>query len=111
MSPEDVVRAKRDLDRTINVYRHLFEDEVYEDYQAFMYSLFETYTGVGNDARIRSLIKGPDGDRTTCSYSWKEEWSSGFSSPDRATNQAEIRAKYHQLMNALTRSFGVAHDG
>lgn len=28
ISPDDVIRIKRDLDRTLHVYRHLFDDEI-----------------------------------------------------------------------------------
>lgn len=109
VSPETVIQTKRDLDKIINVYRHLFADDVYSAYQSFIHALFETFTGPGHDARIRSVIRGPDGDRTAGPYEWKEEWSSRFSLPGKVASKKEVRAKYQSLMNALTRSFGVEH--
>lgn len=113
VSPADAVQAKRGLDRTLNIYRHVFEREVYDAYQDFIEALFETYTGAGQDARLRALIFGPDGDRRSdCGYTWDEAWTVSFTEPGRAAGKPEVRAKYKALMAALTRSLGVAtHQG
>ncbi|MBI3346239.1 MAG: hypothetical protein HY020_03390 [Burkholderiales bacterium] len=109
VSPADAVQAKRDLDRTLNIYRHVFEPEVYEAYQDYIGTLFETYTSAGHDARLRALIWGGDGDRRRdCAYTWDEAWVSSFSEPGRAVGKPEVRVKYKALMAALTRSLGVA---
>jgi hypothetical protein len=109
VSPAEAVQAKRELDRTLNIYRHVFEREVYDDYQDFITALFETYTGAGQDARLRALIFGPDGDRRSdCGYTWDEAWTASFTDPGRAAGKPEVRAKYKALMAALTRSLGVA---
>ena len=60
ISPDDVIRAKRDLDRTFHIYRYLFDEDVYDAYHTFIHALFEMHTGPGRDARIRSLIQAPD---------------------------------------------------
>jgi len=107
VSPADVVNAKRDLDKEVNIYRHVFDENVYSTYQSFIHTLFDTYTGPGHDAKILSMIKGSDGDRTAhCTYQWNEKWSSLFL-PDKANSKKEIQAKYLELMSALTNSLGV----
>lgn len=109
VSPAEAIQAKRELDRTLNIYRHVFEAEVYKAYQAFIEALFETYTGAGHDARLRALIWGPDGDRRSdCGYTWDEAWTASFSEPGSAAGKPEVRARYKALMAALTRSLGVA---
>lgn len=109
VSPAEAIQAKRELDRTVNIYRHVFEPEVYHAYQAYIEALFETYTGAGQDARLRALIFGPDGDRRSdCGYTWDEDWAACFSEPGRAAGKPEVRARYKALMTALTRSLGVA---
>ncbi|MET5021543.1 hypothetical protein AAHH78_43170, partial [Burkholderia pseudomallei] len=40
ISPDDVIRATRELDQTIHIYRHLFDDDVYRAYQAERDALF-----------------------------------------------------------------------
>jgi hypothetical protein len=109
VSPAEAIQAKRELDRTLNIYRHVFEAEVYEAYQDFIHALFETYAGAGRDARLRALIFGPDGDRRSdCGYTWDEAWTVSFSEPGQAVGKPEVRARYKALMAALTRSLGVA---
>jgi hypothetical protein len=107
ISPEELIRAKRELDKVVNVYRHLFEDEVYKAYQAYIHLLFKTFMGAGVDARIRSFIKSPDGDRTShCSYVWKTEWSQKFYE-NEVPSKSEVRIQYHRLMGLLRNSLGV----
>jgi hypothetical protein len=110
ISPDDAINAKRELDKTMNVYRHLFDDEVYEAYQEFIITLFEPYTGAGHDARIRSVMKGANGDRSKDgTYAWNHTWTERFSTPDRVAPQEDVRANYQHLMARLTHSFGVEH--
>lgn len=107
ITPLDVIKAKRQLDQSFNIYRHIFEDEVYEAYQAFIHTLFETYTGPGHDAKIRSQIQGADGDRTShTTPSWDTAWAATFSESQVAPKQ-EVREKYYRVMNALRDSLGV----
>ena len=109
VSPADAIQAKRDLDRTINIYRHVFDAEVYDAYQAYIQVLFETYTGAGRDARLRALISGPDGDRRCDGgYAWDEAWTTSFTESGRVADKSEVRASSRALMAALTRSLGVA---
>jgi hypothetical protein len=112
ISPEDVVKAKRELDKTMNIYRHLFDDRIYADYQAFMQVLFETYTGPGHNARIRSQVASADGDRAhDATYEWVDAWATAFADPAAVPPRQEVSDRYRALMTSLTRSLGVAHDG
>jgi hypothetical protein len=109
ISPADAIHAKRDLDKTLNIYRHVFEVDVYDTYQAYIHILFETYTSAGHDAKLRALVRSPDGDRRTDSgYAWSEAWDSCFSEPGNAVGKDEVRGRYQALMAALTRSLGVS---
>ena len=44
ISPDDVIRAKRDLDRTFHIYRYLFDDDVYDAYHTYIHALFDVHT-------------------------------------------------------------------
>lgn len=109
ISPDDVVKTKRELDRTINIYRHLFDADVYEDYQNYIKALFESYAGPGHDAKIRSKIQGPDGDRIKHrSFDhWKPEWTESFSANNVAA-KSEVTRLYFQLMESLRNSLGLS---
>ncbi|MCM2494204.1 hypothetical protein [Burkholderia glumae] len=106
ISPDDVIRIKRDLDRTLHVYRHLFDDEVYHTYHALMLALFDVHSGAGRDARIRSLVTGPNGDRTVHgNYAWHASWSERFAIA-KVLPGDEIQSRYYRLMDALRGSLG-----
>ncbi|UVS98019.1 hypothetical protein [Burkholderia glumae] len=106
ISPDDVIRIKRDLDRTLHVYRHLFDDEIYHTYHALMLALFDVHSGAGRDARIRSLVTGPNGDRTVHgNYAWHASWSERFAIA-KVLPGDEIQSRYYRLMDALRGSLG-----
>lgn len=106
ISPDDVIKAKRELDKTFHIYRHLFDDDVYGAYHAYIQALFETHTGAGQDARIRSHIQGRDGDRTRHgAYVWNAAWFERFSS-ENVVDKREVRTLYFRLMDALRVSLG-----
>ncbi|MGV2288813.1 hypothetical protein AAHK20_08850 [Trinickia sp. YCB016] len=110
ISPEDVIKIKRELDRTFNIYRHLFDEDIYSAYQTFIHALFETFTGAGVDAKIRSHIQGYDGDRTShCTYTWNPVWSQRFSTGN-VVEKTEVRRQYLRLMNALSISLGAENN-
>ena len=109
VTPSDVLKIKRDLDQCLNIYRHLFEKEVYESYQAFIFVLFDTFQGAGEDAKIRSVISGTDGDRTNhCSYQWQPDWDNRFTVLEKVLPHSEVRQKYYALMNSLRKSLGAS---
>ncbi|RQS71650.1 hypothetical protein DID96_12665 [Burkholderia sp. Bp8963] len=106
ISPDDVIRAKRELDRTFHIYRYLFDDDVYDAYHAYIHALFEIHTGAGQDARIRSLIQAPNGDRTRHgTYAWNLAWNERFSSAS-VVDAADVRRHYTRLMERLRVSLG-----
>lgn len=106
-SPSDIVNLKRELDKTINVYRHLFKNDVFESYQSFIHTLFEPYTGAGHDAKIKSVVKGVAGDRSQHStYKWNNDWERMFSNKPLPSTK-EIREHYYKLMNSLRDSLGI----
>lgn len=108
ISPQNAIQAKRDLDKAFNIYRHLFEADVYEAYHSYIHLLFETFIGPGHDARLRTIVKGGDGDREKDGlYDWKNEWDDQFAKPDNVPSKNEIRIAYGELMSALTRALGV----
>ncbi|MBO2961544.1 hypothetical protein [Burkholderia pseudomallei] len=108
ISPDDVIRAKRELDQTIHIYRHLFDDDVYRAYQAYLDALFDTHSGAGRDARIKSTIASPDGDRIgNGTYRWNPAWAERFTDANVASRD-EVRARYQRIMDGLRISLGVA---
>jgi hypothetical protein len=110
VSPGDVIDAKRELDKTMRIYRGLFDDSVYDAYDDFINTLFEPYAGgPGRDARIRSVVQRELGDnrKKHGNYQWQEHWYDAFSPTDRQANPKFVESTYSALMDALTESLGV----
>ncbi|AOJ83077.1 MULTISPECIES: hypothetical protein [Burkholderia] len=108
ISPDDVIRTKRELDQTIHIYRHLFDDDVYRAYQSYLDALFDTHSGAGHDARIKSTIASPDGDRIGHgTYRWNPAWSERFSSAN-VVPRDDVTARYQRIMDGLRVSLGAA---
>ena len=103
-TPDEVLAAKRHLDSILHVYRYIFESVVFEKYEVFMDLLFETYTGAGMDAKIRSDIASRYGDRIHhASYDWNPTWNTRFST-EEVGDRARLRAAYLDLMSTLQSS-------
>lgn len=99
-SPVEIVAAKRSLDRKVHIYRFLLLPEFFRAYEQFMAVVFSTYNGAGEDARLRTDIGGPDGDRRTSPhFKWLPEWDRRFDVENIATKDQLSRA-YLAVMKA-----------
>ena len=106
--PPDLIATKRRLDREVNIYRHLLSEDFYQRHFEFMQLCFHTFTGQGEDAKIRAVIVHDLGDRRThASYEWNETWEHMFTTADLPTDY-QIDEAYMQAMNALKRSIGLS---
>lgn len=107
ISPTDAISSKRNLDKTINIYRHLLNEEFYDAYNAFIHTIFRTYQGPGLDAKLVSRISGPNGDRMIHSnYEWDSNWNSLFHEPD-LEDLSSIDTKYSKTMDILKNSIEI----
>ena len=94
LTPLQIIEAKRVLDKNFHIYSHLFERNILHYYDAFIQNCFQTYTGMGKDAKIRSNWEN----RVKHTTNWKKEWNNLFL-PEDATSKDEIRGAYEALLN------------
>jgi hypothetical protein len=112
VSPKDVLEAKRTLDREFNIYRHLLSEELFRAYNTYSHVLFTTYSGPGEDAKIRSLISGLDGNRRTHrNYEWDPAWENAFTASTFTADKQEIEETYFAVMEAFRRCLGIDSRG
>jgi hypothetical protein len=99
LTPEEIVMKKREVDKIMHTNRPYWSDVTFNAYREFMNSAFETYTGVCEDAKIKTELwqfrKLP---------SWQESWSKWYS--PNPTSLSELRSKYNTLMKSLAGEFG-----
>lgn len=107
LSPKDIIQTKRDLDKTVNIYRHLLSEDFYNKYNNFIHLIFLTYTGAGKDASIRSAISGPDGNRIKHSnYKWEDDFISLFTVQENPTKN-QIERSHEYVMIELRKCVGL----
>jgi len=110
VSPKQVIETKRELDKNVNIYKHLLTNSFFAEYQNYMDLLFKTFTGPGQDARILSFIEGPNGNRRTdAKYEWKKEWNSLFIYEKLEYNEQKntIINQYEKMMGEFKKSIGI----
>jgi len=97
ITPDQMINLKRSTDKSMNVYKHLFSDDLFFAYNDFIHTVFRTFTRAGEDAKIRADISGAYGNRKTdCRYSWKNEWNKLFDAAPLPQRE-EISSKYETL--------------
>lgn len=107
ISPREMIDAKRELDKVVNIYGHLLSNDFYLSYNNFIHTIFQTFTGPGKDALILSEIFGADGDRRKdAKYTWEKSYEGLFSSSD-VPKKEEVRKKYNAVMAELRKCIGL----
>ncbi|MFL6797190.1 MAG: hypothetical protein ACJ8F3_07245 [Xanthobacteraceae bacterium] len=97
LSPEEVIRRKRAIDRAIQVNRYLFRSEFWEAYQRFEQAHFEMFATVGQPAKLRidmNYMRARLGDH------FKSEWLPAVSS-SKTGDHEDQRRLYQELMTVL----------
>jgi len=109
LSPEDIVRDKRELDEVIYTYEPFFSADFVDAYKNLESQMFRPFNGWGKDARLRSEVTRrqefylPADARKT----WEPAWNDRFTGEN---NTDAIRQSYSQLMSALPQELGIAAD-
>jgi len=96
LSPGEVIKCKRGIDRAIAVNRYLFHSAFWDAYQRFETAHFELYSSAGQPARLR-LDLPYIRERTGAAF--KEDWMAYASS--KTGDHAQQSADYHTLMRIL----------
>lgn len=108
ISPQDMIVTKRQLDKSVNIYRHLLSESFYANYNIFIHTAFTTYTGHGKDALIRSEINNTWGDRRIHSnYNWEGSFDDMFESKKTAP-LSQLDEAYLAAMNSFRDCVGLS---
>ncbi len=107
ISPADLIDTKRRLDREVNISRHLLSEEFYRAHLEFMQLCFRTFTGPGEDAKIRGVVVHELGDRRVHThYQWEEVYEYFFDPMDLPTDY-QIDEAYMAVMTELRACMGL----
>ena len=106
LTPVNIIDKKRQLDKTVNIYSSLFSNGLTKKYDDFIGLCFETFTGWGQDAKIKSLYEN----RKSYGRSWEDGWEKLFNKNDE-TDVKLIREKYYDLLDFLKSDLEIYQSG
>jgi hypothetical protein len=108
ITPDKTLEIKRELDKKINIYSALFSPKLLDSYQILISLCFETFTGWGKDAKIKSLY----GRRKDCfGKEWNDEWCDRFSEENEVVDIKKIRKSYLDIMEVLKNDMEIYRIG
>ncbi|WP_191876492.1 hypothetical protein [Streptomyces filipinensis] len=109
LTPPEVVKIKRDMDRMFFSVAPLFSQQAFDAYGDFVRACFVEYRGWAQDAQIRS---GFVRRRQARPDSWDSEWEQLFTFNEdqdiRWEGLAQIREQYDRLLAALAEDIALS---
>lgn len=105
LTPPDVIKLKRSVDKRIYLAAPLFSPSFYKVCMAFMSLCYATFQGWGQDAKLKSPHERR---REAAGSSWQPSWENLFSS--EVANPKEIRAAYQKIMQVFSDEIGIATE-
>lgn len=102
LTPPDVIQMKRILDKKMHLAAPLFSKSFFSSCMTFQNLCFETFTGWGRDALLRTQWKRR---QEALEDSWKSDWNQLFSIS--TSDPKEIRKSYAKIMEAFATDIGV----
>ena len=92
VEPPKAITLKRDLDRLVHADPHIFGSDFMDRYDKFMSTCFQTYAGVGVNAKLRASAARQRIERGDAA--WRPEWDSLFAPEEDVVPLAEVREAY-----------------
>lgn len=102
LDPPAAVGLKRVIDKKIHLAAPLFSPDFFSACMTFQNLCFETYTGWGRDAALRTQVMRRQQSRAS---NWNTEWDAFFS--QNPSDPTEIRLAYQRIMQAFAEDIGV----
>ncbi len=107
LTPVEVVKLKRRIDRTVHVNAPLFSTEFLDRYYDFINLCYGTYSGWGQDAKLRTLA---DRRRESAGTTWNEKWTDCFAEVNDCSDPRIVKSSYIALMTCFSKELGVGLD-
>lgn len=105
ISPIDILKLKRELDKDFNIYAPLFSDDLITKYDDFNTLCFISLTGWEHDVKIKSLY----GHREVNNIDWNEEWIQYFDTKNVIEPQ-KMKDTYGELMKSFKKNLVISQS-
>ena len=107
ITPPDAINLKRELDKRFHVNKFLFSPDFRHRYDALMESCYQTWSGLGQNAKLRTSPVRQQAER---GEAWSRDWEECFSHLEMATDDADKEELYTKLMKAFAAELGYAGE-
>ncbi len=104
LTPPDVVKLKRGLDRIAYVNAPLFPRAFLDRYNAFIGLCYRPFAGWTQDAKLRTPTERR---KEAAGTSWKAEWDSCFAELSECYDPKKVQGAYSELVSYLACELGV----
>lgn len=94
-NPETVIGYKRTIDRVMYTNRAIWSPDTFQAYVDYMNSAFQTYQGVGADAKLRTT----DLEKKVGIPGWNVDWSGRLT----GVRDTEHKKRYDKLIDLMSR--------
>lgn len=96
ITPADIMKLKKELDRDMHSQVALFSDEVAEKYTRFVQLCFVAHSGWEHDEKIKSLYEL----RQEHFPEWTEDWSLYFDT-NNVVDAIQMKERFDELNNSF----------
>jgi hypothetical protein len=93
LTPMDIMRLKRDLDKDISSNTPLFSDDLIARYNSFILLCFVSHSGWEHEEKIKSLYEL----RQENIPEWNDDWIPYFD-PNNVAEAIKLKERYDELM-------------
>ncbi|MEN8156052.1 MAG: hypothetical protein ABFS10_03820 [Bacteroidota bacterium] len=98
ITPVDIIKTKRELDKDVNIYTPLFSKELSKKYNDFIQLCFISFSGWEHDVKIKSLYEL----RQEHCPVWNDEWIQYFDT-NNVVEATTMRERYTELIESFNK--------
>jgi len=103
LEPNRIVKLKRTVDKIVYVNSPLFAKEFIEKYNTFIGHCYSTYSGWGNDAKLRTSFQR----RKESINNWNINWENCFTCETEVTEPSLIKTAYLDFVQFFAKEMGI----
>ncbi|MEN8228115.1 MAG: hypothetical protein ABFS38_08175 [Bacteroidota bacterium] len=106
LTPIDIIRLKKELNKDINIYAPLFSDDLSKKYIDFIHLCFVSFSGWEHDEKIKSLYEL----RQEHNVEWNDDWIQFFDT-NNVIEAIKIKERYNELIDSFKKDLVVFQSG
>jgi hypothetical protein len=99
ITPMDVIRIKKELDKEINTHAPLFSDDLGKKYTGFVQLCFVAHSGWEHEEKIKSHYEI----RQESNAEWKEDWIPYFDT-NNVVDAIRMKERYDELIESFKKN-------